>query len=98
MDARTPAARRGPDGARAVALAASTRPPALFVGTSAGRLFRIPLNPPAPKLVMSPGPGSQDPFMRGPEAYFFGKFGSAFTSSICAMCRLECAAMKSIHW
>ncbi|REG22830.1 hypothetical protein ATI61_11835 [Archangium gephyra] len=32
------------------------------------------------------------------EAYFLGKLGSAFTSSICAVCRLECAAMKSIHW
>jgi hypothetical protein len=34
-----------PDGARAVSLAASTQPPALFVGTSAGQLFRIPLKP-----------------------------------------------------
>lgn len=34
-----------PDGARAVTLEASTQPPALFAGTSTGRLFRIPLPP-----------------------------------------------------
>ncbi|WPB82229.1 hypothetical protein KYC5002_24320 [Archangium violaceum] len=34
-----------PDGGRAVTLAASTQPPALFAGTSTGRLFRIPLPP-----------------------------------------------------
>lgn len=34
-----------PGGARAVSLAASTQPPALFVGTGTGHLFRIPLSP-----------------------------------------------------
>jgi len=33
-----------PDGAKAVSLAASTSPPALFVGTEQGRLFRLPLS------------------------------------------------------
>lgn len=32
-----------PEGAKAVALGASTHPPALFVGTEAGKLWRIPL-------------------------------------------------------
>lgn len=33
-----------PGGAKAVSLAASTQPPALFVGTGTGHLFRIPLS------------------------------------------------------
>ncbi|WP_224369035.1 hypothetical protein [Hyalangium versicolor] len=36
-----------PGGAKAVSLAASTQPPALFVGTGTGHLFRIPLRPEA---------------------------------------------------
>jgi hypothetical protein len=33
-----------PGGAKAVSLSASTQPPALFVGTGTGHLFRIPLS------------------------------------------------------
>jgi len=38
------------------------------------------------------------PMVRGEaESYFFGKFGSAFTSAICLVCRSLWAAVKSIH-
>jgi len=32
------------------------------------------------------------------EAYFFGKFGSAFTSRICSVCRRVCPDRNSTHW
>src|SRR5579859_5920033 len=35
---------------------------------------------------------------RQPSLYDFGKFGSAFTSRICIVCRRVCPEISSTHW